>query len=100
MKRVFWTPLAKESLQETVDFIGKRWNENIVDDFLDRLDHRISQIQQNPELAPPFTDSKFRQLLIHQTVSLFYRDYPDHIRLVLVWDNRQNPEVLNKALTG
>tara|TARA_R110002072_G_scaffold138552_6_gene281780 strand:- start:1481 stop:1615 length:135 start_codon:yes stop_codon:yes gene_type:complete len=44
MKRVFWTPLAKESLQKTVDFISELWNEEIVEDFLDRLDHRIAQI--------------------------------------------------------
>lgn len=100
MKKVYWTPLAKESLQKTVDFISELWNEKVVEDFLDRLDHRILQVQQNPELASPFKDSDFRQLLIHQTVTLFYQNYPDHIRLLLVWDNRQNPAELKKQLVG
>lgn len=100
MKKVFWTPIARDSLQEAVDFLSEQWNEEVVDDFLDRLDHRIVQIQQNPELAPSCIDSEFRQLLIHQTISLFYRNTPDHIRLLLVWDNRQDPKKLKERLLG
>ena len=100
MTKIYWTPLAKRSLQETFDFISELWTEDIVDDFLCRLDHRISQIQQNPDLAPSFKDSNFRQLLVHQTVSLFYKNDSDHIRLLLVWDNRQDPKKLKERLLG
>lgn len=100
MTKIYWTPLAKRSLQETFDFISELWTEDIVDDFLCRLDHRISQIQQNPDLATSFRDSNFRQLLVHQTVSLFYKNDSDHIRLLLVWDNRQDPKKLKERLLG
>jgi len=98
VKKVIWTPVALKSLQQTVDFLAEQWNGSVVDEFLNQLDYRIAQIQSNPELAHGFLKSEFRQLLIHKSVSLFYRNSPEHIKLLLVWDNRQDPEGLLKRL--
>jgi len=94
MKKVIWSPIGRESLIETVDFIMMVWDDNIVSEFLDLLDYRIQQIQQNPELAPVFKDNKFRQLFVHKTISLFYVNYPEYLKILLVWDNRQDPSDL------
>lgn len=99
MKTVIWTPTARKSLQQTTDFISDLWNEQVTEEFLNQLDYRIEQIQHNPELAPTFKNSEFRQLLIHNSVSLFYRKYPEHLKLLLVWDNRQDPVQLLKKIT-
>ncbi|MEQ8908717.1 MAG: hypothetical protein RIC95_05965 [Vicingaceae bacterium] len=98
MKKVVWTPVALESLAQTKDFLDKVWNDEVIDSFLNKLDHRINQIRKNPELAPSFKQSEFRQLIVHRTTSLFYRIYPDHIKLLLLWDNRQNPSDLLKKI--
>lgn len=94
-------PVAVKSLEETVNFISELWNEEITEEFFNQLDHRIRQIQENPELAPTLKNSEFRQLLIHESVSLYYRDYPEYLKLLLVWDNKQNPlhliDKLNEA---
>lgn len=100
MKKVIWTPVARESLVETINFITKIWNDEVADDFLVQLDFRIEQIRRNPDLAPPFKNSEYRQLFIHQTVSLFYRNYSEYIKLLLVWDNRQDPAHLFEKLTN
>ncbi|WP_268123668.1 type II toxin-antitoxin system RelE/ParE family toxin [Roseivirga pacifica] len=97
-KKILWTPTAKDSLKATVSFIRLVWNDQVVEEFLDQLDIRITQVQDNPEIAPAFENSKFRRLLIHKTTSLFYTSHPEHIKLLLVWDNRQNPTALIKAL--
>lgn len=97
MKKLIWTPTASRSLQEVTNFVGELWTEQIVDEFLNQLDFRIEQIRNNPELAPTFQNSDIRQLLIHKSVSLFYRNTPEHLKLLLVWDNRQNrTELLQK----
>lgn len=100
MKRAIWTPVGKNSLKETVNFISKLWNSRVKNKFLNQLDYRIEQIQQNPELAPRFKNSEFRQLLIHKSASLFYKNYPGYLKLLLVWDNRQNPAHLLEKLTA
>lgn len=87
MKNVIWAPTARKSLRETATFIRELWNEQVTDEFLNQLDYRIIQIRKNPELAPTFEKSEYRQLLIHKSVSLFYRDYPKYLKLLLIWDN-------------
>ena len=99
MKKVIWTPVAKESLEQTEEFLSELWSDQVFEEFLDKLDYRIEQIKQNPELAPTFQQSEFRRLLIHKTVSLFYKNQPKFIKLLLVWDNRVKPTELLSKLT-
>lgn len=97
MKEVFWTPLALNSLKQTEKFIRKVWNQKVVDEFYDLLDFRIHQIQKNPNLAP----NKYKdvqQLFIHRNVSLFYVNNPIQIRILLIWDNRQDSKQLLNIL--
>lgn len=99
MKKVIWTKTARKSLRETTYFITELWSKQVADEFLNQLDYRIIQIQRNPELAPTFEKSEYRQLLIHKSVSLFYRNYPKYLKLLIVWDNRQSPTELQSRLT-
>lgn len=62
MKKVIWTPVAKESLEQTEEFLAELWSDKVVEEFLDKLDYRIEQIKQNPELSPTFQQSEFRRL--------------------------------------
>ncbi|MEM7548493.1 MAG: type II toxin-antitoxin system RelE/ParE family toxin [Bacteroidota bacterium] len=100
IKKVIWAPTARKSFRRTSDFISELWNEQVKSEFINQLDFRIKQIQRNPELAPTFQDSEVRKLVIHKSVSLFYLNEPEHIRLLLIWDNRQSPNELYTYLIG
>lgn len=92
-------PKAKQTLNETSDFILDLWNVQIQENFLDQLEYRIRQLQYNPELGPAFEQTDFRKLAIHKTVSLFYINKRDFIKLLVIWDNRSDPDQLLKKLT-
>jgi len=79
MKEVRWTETAIKTLRETSDFILELWNSDVNDEFIAQIDHRISQLQNNPELAPAFENTEIRGLIIHRTVSLFYVNTPQII---------------------
>ena len=83
---------------EISEFIDSIWDEAVLDEFLNQLDYRINQIQQNPEIAPTYEGSEIRKLVIHKSVSLFYKNLPDHLQLLLLWDNRQDPAELTRKL--
>ena len=100
MKAIIWTPIALKSLQETIDFLNLNWNAQIVDAFIDLLEEKLKLIQANPEIAPKIGNQDIRRLLIHPTISLFYQLNQDHLKILLVWDNRQNPEVFYEKLMG
>lgn len=100
MMKVVWTKTARNSLQETYKFVTEVWDDTIADDFIVLLDERINQLQKNPSLAPKLKESEIHRMVIHKSVSLFYRIYPDYIKLLLLWDNRQNPKDLKQKLEG
>lgn len=99
MKEVQWTETARKTLQETSNFILELWSNDVNEEFVDQLDYRITQLQNNPQLAPAFKNSKIRRLIIHRTVSLFYIDTPQFIKILVIWDNRQNADKLLEKLT-
>lgn len=100
MKEVRWTETAKTTLQETSYFLIETWNSDINESFLDQLDYHIEQLQRNPELGPVYKNSNIRRLVIHKSVSLFYRNTQKYIKLLVVWDNRQNSDDLLDKLTS
>lgn len=97
---MIWTPTARKSLRATSKFILNLWNEQVKKEFLNKLNLRIEQIAKNPELAPSFEDSNVRKLFVHESVSLFYEISEDHVKLLLVWDNRMDPAKLYRNLRG
>ena len=99
MKEVRWTETAIKTLRETSDFILELWNSDVNDEFIAQIDHRISQLQNNPELAPAFENTEIRRLIIHRTVSLFYVNTPQFIKILVIWDNRQDADRLLEKLT-
>jgi plasmid stabilization system protein ParE len=99
MKKVQWTKTARKTLQETSDFILEQWNPKINNIFIEQLEFRIIQLQKNPELGATFENTQIRRLVIHKTVSLFYLNRDQYIQLLVVWDNRQDPDKLLKKLT-
>ena len=96
--KIVWTPLGLKSLDKTTNFIEEQWNEDVADNFLDRLDERIEHLKQNPKIGPNYEQTEFRQLLIHPSVTLYYELKTEYISLTLVWDNKQNPEELREQL--
>lgn len=99
MKEVQWTETARKTLKETSNFILERWSSDVVEEFVEQLDYRITQLQNNPELTPAFENTLIRRLIIHRTVSLFYIDTPQFIKILVIWDNRQDADRLLEQLT-
>ena len=99
MKEVQWTEIARRTLQETSDFILEVWSTEVNNEFIELLDYRIEQLQNNPELAPALENTQIRRLIIHRTVSLFYVNTPQFIKILVIWDNRQDADKLLDKLT-
>ena len=95
---IFWTPIGLASLKESKKFILKHWNEKVLEHFLNLVDKRIEQLLSNPELAPRVEFTQYRKLLIHKNISIFDTLDSELIKVLLVWDNRQDPKELQDRL--
>lgn len=99
-KKIFWTPIGLESLREAKVFILEHWNNKVLEHFLDLIDKRVEQLTLNSQLAPIIDSTEYRKLVIHKNISVFYAEYSERVKILLVWDNRQNPRVLKAKLTN
>ena len=100
MTKAIWTDYAKESLQQTIDFLETQWGSEFKEDLITLIDKRINQVVLNPNIAPFLEGTSFKKLLIHKHLTIFYSVFPNTVKIILVWDNRQNPDNLEKTLTS
>lgn len=100
MLNIIWTDYAKESLQLTIDFLQDQWGSEFKDDLISIIDKRLNQVTVNPSLAPFLSGTTFRRLVIHKHLTIFYSTIPKSIKIILVWDNRQNPDKLEEILNS
>ncbi|WP_116116423.1 type II toxin-antitoxin system RelE/ParE family toxin [Algoriphagus antarcticus] len=89
-----------QSLNDCVEFLGKAWNETIINDFLNLLDEKVSLISLNPRPGEKVFHTEFRKAFVHKTVSIYYKENDQGIRILLLWDNSQNPENLYQKLAS
>ena len=96
--KITWYELALESLEQVLDFIEDQWGSEITEEFIQLIDNRISQLINNPKIAPSIKNTKFRKLIIHKHITIFYEVIETELSIILVWDNRQNPNELEQML--
>lgn len=98
MTRIAWSDYAKISLQEIIDFLRTQWDEEIIQKLLDLIDQRTAQLSANPYLGPKVLGTAYRMLLVHKHLSIFYTITSSKVLIVLVWDNRRDPDKFEKIL--
>ena len=98
MKEVRWTETAKQTLNETSEFLLNLWDEQIHENFLDQLEYRIRQLQHNPELGIGYENSQFRKLEITKHHP-YFMSTKGTSSLLVIWDNRSDTDQLLKKLT-
>ena len=70
----------------------------MLDYFFKLMDKRIDQVKSNPMIAPVLTNTEYRKLVVHKNISVFYTLALPIVKILLVWDNRQDPKKLKKKL--
>ena len=70
----------------------------MLEDFQTLMDQRITDLEKSPLMGKTIPGTPYKQLVIHQHISLFYRVYKNHLLLLAIWDVRQNPSRLTDNL--
>jgi len=96
--QVYWTDIAIDSLNAVHAFVEGKWGQTIADNFLELVDQSITLLQSQPEIGHKTMGTEFRSLVIHKNVSLFYDFQIDLLKILLVWDNRQDPATLTDIM--
>lgn len=96
--RIIWSELALSNLKEIVSYFESQWTEKELRKFARLLDKRLSSIENNPHLFPLINYSEnIRRSVLSKQTTIFYQVVKQDIRLIALFDNRQNPQRLKAS---
>ncbi|MFM6945792.1 MAG: type II toxin-antitoxin system RelE/ParE family toxin [Flavobacteriales bacterium] len=96
--KVVWADLAIRSLHHTLFFwIEHTLSEKYSNQLLEKIDAAILWIQKFPNSGKLYKKGPIRKIIIDD-LSIFYIVDIKNILILLIWDNRQNPNKLNVIL--
>lgn len=88
-----WTDRALSEYDELVEYLYGEWGEDIMLRVMSEIDHTVTRIQRSPEHFPVFIKNKgVRRCVASPQTSIFYIVKEDHIEILSLFDNRQDPK--------
>lgn len=91
--KIVWSDEALQNLQKILDYLDEIWTIREVRKFVKQLDNRLQLLEQNPFSFPVFIQStKLRKSVLTKHISIYYQIVDQNIRLISIFDNRQNPK--------
>lgn len=95
--KLIWSDEALSNLKNILVYLEENWTQKEIKKFAVLLDRQLIRIQNNPSLfAESSNRSQIRKSVLTKQVSIYYRISENEIHLISLFDNRQNPEKLNR----
>jgi plasmid stabilization system protein ParE len=98
---VIWSELAKESLYEVICYVYKYFGEVAARRIRNMIILSVDGLTHNPEIGTLHSvmasQEEVRYIRVKKS-KIFYTQYEEKLVVLLVWDMRRNPQVLEKLL--
>lgn len=88
---IIWTDLALEELEDTVEYLERKFSIREKDKLGDEIERILSIINHNPNIFPVSNKGKVRQAVIMKFNSMYYRIIENQIQILSFFSNRQSP---------
>jgi plasmid stabilization system protein ParE len=94
ISKVVWSQEAVENLNKIIQYLEENWTEKEIKKFVLMLEKQISIIKTQPDSFPKANKLDVRRSVLSNQTTIYYNIYQDTIRIVTIFDNRQNPKKL------
>lgn len=95
--KLIWSEEALNNLKGIIEYLENKWTKREIKKFAKLLDKQINIIKTNPYLfAESEKSNSLRKSVLSRQTTIYYRIKDDEIRIITLFDNRQNPEKLLK----
>ena len=95
MLKVIYQPEAEAELLEAIPFYSP---EGDSDPFLAMINHHIGEIASAPERFPKVGRSIRRSVVRKYPFIIFFKDYPDHVRILAIAHTSRRPEYWRRRI--
>ena len=95
LKEVIWSPSAEKDFESILDYLQLKWNNRIINKFINKVDDNISLILEDYKIFPIINEElQIRKSVISKQNTLYYREKAGKLEIVRLFDSRQNPNKL------
>jgi plasmid stabilization system protein ParE len=99
-REIIISPQAKEDIESILRYLSENWNQNVIDDFLKKLELFYSIISINPHIFGFYSKHRnIRNYAISKHNVIYYRNRRKVIEIITVFGTKQSPSKLRKALS-
>lgn len=89
--KIFWTKRALNNFNEILEYLQTEFGETSAKAFAIRVHNFADNLQYFPQLGTlQHSEKEIRGFVIVKQVTIFYKIYDDHIRILNLFDNRQH----------
>ena len=95
LKKVIWSPSAEKDFELILDYLQLKWNQKIINSFINKIDDNINLILEDYKIFPVINDElQIRKSVISKQNTLYYREKSGTLEIVRLFDSRQDPNKL------
>ena len=100
MYLIHWSKLAEITFSEEMDFIFEKWNQKEVDKFGLLVQNCLQSISENPKIGKNESENQVYSFVISKQTTIYFKISEIELRidLILFWNNKKNPILLDKYL--
>ncbi len=82
-------------MKNIFDYLELKFSEKDIKKFAKKLDKQLEILKRTPETFMFSNDSKqVRRTIVAKLTSIYYRIEENEVKIISIFDNRQNPEKL------
>jgi plasmid stabilization system protein ParE len=95
MRRIIWSPKAREDYTKIIDYLLMEWTLKEVQIFIERINDTISILKKGNVDFKTIQYKSLHVVVISNQISIYYRIHSKaKVEIIRIWDNRQNPSKL------
>jgi plasmid stabilization system protein ParE len=99
MRKIVLSRRASIRLEKLLDYLETEWSVTVKNEFIEKLDKSLSQIQKFPDSSPYSNVIKgLHKYVITRQTSMYYKYDDKAITIIAFFDNRMNPERLSNEI--
>lgn len=98
-RKVILSKRAEKTLEKLFLYLSENWSAEVKFDFITKLERSVELLQDYPESFPESSaKTGLHKCVITKQISLYYTFDSENIKILTVFDNRQDPKKLNPEL--
>jgi plasmid stabilization system protein ParE len=88
---------TERKLNKLLEYLETEWSEKVKKDFVARLEKSLEKIKQYPESFPQTDFVKgLHKCVVTKQTTIYYKYDDTNVYVVTLFDNRQDPQKLQK----